>query len=266
MVWGAANYMIWKDYSAWLGLFALLLLPGLLILACFPKRNKATVTAPHEEFAVQASGAKRSVHPILVSTVSFFLILGLALSAALALPLLRQRFQANQELSTWTTVVTDPPKFSIAMPGSPRKQTSLQDSPVGQISQTTFQTSDGFATYSATFIQYPPDWVPPANADEVANMLDTGLNSWMNQFQGRLVSRSTISVRGYPGREQRFECESPPEGRFKRPIPHVAVAKAIIADNWMAVGNIVLKKRNLDKDPKVMEARMARFFDSLIIE
>ena len=266
MIWGAANYMIWKGYSAWLGMFALLLVPGLLILACFPKRNQPTVFAPNEGSPTPSSGAKQGIHPVVVSVVSFFLILGLTLSAALALPLLRHRLAASEESSAWTTVVTDPPKFSIAMPGVPRKQTSLQDSPAGHISFTTFQSSDGTATYSASFIEYPPDWVPPANDDEAFSMLDKGLDDWMNQFHGCLVSRSSIAVGGYPGREQRFECESPPEGRFGRPIPHVAVAKAIVADNWMAVGNVVLKKEILDRDPKGMETRMARFFDSLTIE
>lgn len=39
-IWGCVNYMRWKGYSGWFGLFGYLLLPGLLILVCFPNRRK----------------------------------------------------------------------------------------------------------------------------------------------------------------------------------------------------------------------------------
>jgi hypothetical protein len=39
-IWGCGNYMRWKGYSGWFGLFGFLLLPGLVILACFPNRRK----------------------------------------------------------------------------------------------------------------------------------------------------------------------------------------------------------------------------------
>ena len=40
LIWGCGHYMRWKGYSWWFGLFGLLLLPGLAILACFPNRRK----------------------------------------------------------------------------------------------------------------------------------------------------------------------------------------------------------------------------------
>src|SRR5262249_51716273 len=39
LIWGCANYMRYKGYSGWFGLFGYLLLPGLLILVCFPNRR-----------------------------------------------------------------------------------------------------------------------------------------------------------------------------------------------------------------------------------
>lgn len=40
VVCGAVRYASWKGYSAWLGMLAYLLLPGLIILACLPNRRK----------------------------------------------------------------------------------------------------------------------------------------------------------------------------------------------------------------------------------
>ncbi len=39
-IWGCASYMRWKGYSGWFGLFGFLMVPGLVILACFPNRRK----------------------------------------------------------------------------------------------------------------------------------------------------------------------------------------------------------------------------------
>jgi hypothetical protein len=45
LIWGCVNYFRWKGYSGWLGLFGYLLLPGLIVLVCFPNnRNRLFAT------------------------------------------------------------------------------------------------------------------------------------------------------------------------------------------------------------------------------
>ena len=48
-IWGCANYMRLKGYSAWFGLFGYLLLLGILILACFPNKRQRTLAGDERD-------------------------------------------------------------------------------------------------------------------------------------------------------------------------------------------------------------------------
>jgi hypothetical protein len=259
MIWGAGNYMKWKGYSAWLGLLGLLLLPGLIILACFPNKMKGIGELP-------PTGAKKTRSVVVVAVVAFLLLLALPVAAFLALPFFVSRLPHAQVNDAWATVSTDPPKFTVEMPGTPKRQVFSQQSPDGKVTVTTitYESGDGIATYTAGFAPSRPDLANAQDEAEVAKALDSGLDAYAAHVRGQVLYRKTIPLGNYVGREQTVEFNPGARNRSGQPITGMAVCKTFFVRDSILVFMVILDKS--DKDRPGMDVRMARFFDSLKVE
>jgi hypothetical protein len=254
MIWGAAKYMKWKGYSGWLGLLGLLLLPGLIILACFPNKMKGIGELP-------ATDAKKARSVVVVAVVAFVLLLSLPVAAFLALPFLAPRLPRAE--ITWATVSTDPPKFTVEMPGTPKRQVFSQQSPDGKATVTTitYESGDAIATYTAGFAPSRPDLANTQDAAEVTKALDSGLDAYAAHVRGQVVCRKTISLGDHVGREQTVEFYPGAKNRAGQPVTGMAICKTFFIRDSILVLMVILDKN--DKDRPGMDVRMARFFDSL---
>jgi hypothetical protein len=256
MIWGAANYMKWKGYSGWFGLLGLLLLPGLIILACFPNTMKSIGNLP-------LNGAKKTRSVVVVAVVGFMLLLALPVAAFLALPFFVLQLRHAQVNDTWVAVSTDPPKFTVEMPGNPKRRVFSQQSPDGKVTVTTYtyESRDGIATYTAGFAPSRPDLAITQNAAEVARALDSALDDYVARVKGQVLYRKTVSLGKYVGREQTVEFNPGVSNRAGQPITGMAVCKTYFVRDSILLLMVTLDKN--DKDRSGMDARMVRFFDSL---
>lgn len=259
MIWGAANYMKWKGYSAWLGLLGLLLLPGLIILACFPNRMK-NIGSPFQPATKSTSWV---VAVVLVAAVLF---IALPIAAYLALPFLLSHLSRAQTASAWATVSSDPPKFTGEMPANPKRQVVTQRSPDGESTVTvyTYESRDDIATYTAGFMPFEADpkfAMPQKAAEEV---LDAMLDHMAGALQGHALYRKSISLGPHFGREQTIEFTSGAKNRAGEPIVGLTVWKLYVVRDSIVMLTVSLPKR--ERDRPGIDDRLARFFDSIRVE
>jgi hypothetical protein len=59
LIWGCVNYVRWKGFSGWFGLLGYLLLPGLIILVCFPNRRKRVLEMHAQEHLAEMEAVSR---------------------------------------------------------------------------------------------------------------------------------------------------------------------------------------------------------------
>lgn len=256
LLWGTAHYARWKGYSGWLGLFALLLLPGLIVLACLPNKLKDAATLPADN-----AGKSRSV--VAGAVLASGLLLATAMAAFLTLPWVMSQFPRSPRDVAWTTVTTDPPKFTVEMPGKFKREEFPQAGPNGETIGTTYmyQSGDGIATYMAGFTPCPPEFGTIEDPAEILKTLDIGLDAYAAQVKGQVLDRKTIAAGKHPGREQIVEFDAGVKDRKGQPVTGMAVCRSYFVRDSILVMMIILGKN--DRNRPEMEARMARFFDSL---
>jgi hypothetical protein len=256
MIWGAASYMKWKGYSGWFGLFGLLLLPGLIIVACLPNKMKGTGDP-------SADDTKNTRPVVVVAVVAFVLLMVLPMAAFLAVPILFPHTQRNDH---WTTVSTNPPKFVVEMPGAPKRQVVSRQDPDSGVTVTaySYESYDGIAAYSATFRPLPPDASISLDETAVVKTLDAILDEFISRVNGQLLYRKTISLGKDVGREQAVEYNPHATNRAGEPITAKVVARVYLVRDSVLLLTFILDKN--DKDPSETDSRMTRFFDSLELE
>src|SRR5882724_9652922 len=136
MIWGAVIYALWKGYSAWFGLFGLLIVPGLIVLACLPNKTKRFEL----NRSIEPSGerplpptTRTSVSIAAVMLVSLVVILGLFSSLFLAGPRLRATLARSKPDVSWSWLVVDSPKSTIEMPENRKVESLSQETPSGTV-------------------------------------------------------------------------------------------------------------------------------------
>ena len=206
---------------------------------------------------------KKSHSVVVIVLVALFVLLAIPMAAFLALPFLLSHLPGSQTGNKWTMVSSDPPKFTIEMPGNPERQVVSQPSPNGGVNRTVYLygSRDRIATYSACIMPFRSKLGADSSAAEVAKALDKGLDSYVALVKGQILYRKTVALGKYFGREQAVEFDSGDRDRAGQSVTAMAVCKTYFVGDSVLTFVVMLNKN--DKDRAGTDGRITRFFDSL---
>jgi hypothetical protein len=200
---GCVNFMRWKGYSGWLGLFGYLLLPGLLILACFPSRRRRLLRKPGPEgvaaLKALSAGDKSSGREFLLTLVPVWV---LGLGGPLFLLSLRSNIlRSNIDAADWKEVAPPDLGFRALMPGLPRLERNTQQTPAGnvEVHKFTVEPKGKKELFMIVSIR-----VPEVIGDRLGGaekLLDLGRKDLLSASRGQVKSERRIVLDGCPGLE-----------------------------------------------------------------
>jgi hypothetical protein len=198
------NYMAWKGYSPWFGLFGYLLLPGLIILVCFPNKRKPRRNYGPDEIAeVEPVLEERRtpwylVLPALGPLALFFVVLG-------GVGFLHSRIDPGE----WQQLSPPGVGFQALMPGTPREEQRMQETPAGRVELRNFtvQPKNKKELFMIVSIHFPEGVGDQLGGPE--KLLELGRRDLVTASGGQLKSEKRITQNGSPGLE--FEV-LPPKG------------------------------------------------------
>ncbi len=125
MIWGCVNYMRWKGYSGWFGLFGYLLLPGLIILVCFPNR-RTRIPQMHQSEYISKTAAVSGEYRFLLAVAPLGIIF-IVLSGFV------HRVRSNTDAAEWEQVAPPGMGFEALVPGTPRLEQQTRETPAGRV-------------------------------------------------------------------------------------------------------------------------------------
>jgi hypothetical protein len=206
LIWGCVNYMRWKGYSGWFGLFGYLLLPGLLVLVCFPNRRKRLLQEhrPEQIAAREALSVKdrSSAYRYLLALVPLG-VLFLSLAALLLL------LRSNIDAAEWKEVAPPNLGFQALMPGTPRWEQKTQETPAGKVELHKFsvEPKGKKELFMIVSIRFPENVSRGLGGTE--KLLELGQQDLLSGSQGQIQSKRQISLSGCSGLEMEV---LPPKG------------------------------------------------------
>ena len=269
LVCGAANYAAWKGYSTWLGLFGLLLVPGLVVLACLPNRAHRLVEISVDNLGGdnpfrQAPARAASLVGVLI--VSTLLIGGLFSTLFISGALRGSYLWSSRENQRWGTLTINAPQLSVDMPDNRTLQDLSTDTPQGRVSGEMHQASDGLATYTVAIVRNLGDAPAFRDASQVERVLNGALDDWVAGLNGSILYRKTTTFGDTDSRELGMEFSSNVVDAQGHPYVARAVGRTLFLRGTLLTLTVVCNKADYDRDPTAMDARVARFFDSLRAE
>jgi hypothetical protein len=198
VVWGCVDYMRWKGYSGWFGLFGYLLLPGLIILVCFPNLRKRMLQGQQSEVTPQIGAVleedQRAGYRFLLALVPLGVLFGL-----LACFLLRAR--SNIDAAEWKLVAPPGIGFQALMPGTARLQQQTQETPAGKVELYKFTvTPKGQkGSFMIVTLRFSEEVARQIGGPE--KLLELGRKDVLASSQGMVRSEKQIVLGGSPGLE-----------------------------------------------------------------
>jgi len=190
--------MRWKGYSGWFGLFGYLLLPGLVILFCFPNRRKR-ISQVHRPESNAEMGAvlqedQGSGQRFLLAIAPLGVLLILLCGVLLVFP-------SNIDSAEWKEVALPEIGFQAYMPGTPEHQQNIRDTPTGKVELHKYavQPKGKKELFMIVSTRFPEDVGRRIGGTE--KLLELGRNDVLSASQGQLKSERQIVLNGCPGVE-----------------------------------------------------------------
>ena len=113
-----------------------------------------------------------------------------------------QLFIAGDKLATFTEFRSDEGRFTVLMPGKPKAQNQVLDTPVGKVDMVMFTAGSNKAGCVVAYADYPAQLI---NTTDPQKTLDGARDGAVKNVNGRLVSETSIYFHGLPARDVRIE-------------------------------------------------------------
>jgi hypothetical protein len=205
LIWGCVKYMRAKGYSGWFGLFGYLLLLGLIILVFFPnKRKHSSPQQQREELAEIEMLLQEDQRLPARYLLAFLPLAALGLAAWGGWHYAR----SNIDPGEWQMVAPAGLNFRVQMPGTPRKEQQINDTPAGKVELYKFivepkGTKEMFMIVTVRF--------PKAVASKLGGpdkLLDLGRKDILAVGSAQVEHERRFSVKGHPGLELQIRPSS----------------------------------------------------------
>lgn len=109
----------------------------------------------------------------------------------------------------WVTVQNKPGKFKVLFPRAPQESEQKLETAIGPLKMKIFmyevdKFKDDNAMYGLMYSDYPDSLVNSDFKDEILdNFFEKAIEGAANNIKGTILSKKTISIKGYPGRQAR---------------------------------------------------------------
>lgn len=194
VIWGSVNYMRWKGHSGWFALFAYLLLPGLVVLACFSNRRKRLL---QEEGPEQIAARETMAAADRKSGLRYLLTL-----APLGLMVFTSSsVQSEISASEWQDFSPPEIGFRVLMPGTPRLEQKTEKAPAGDVILSKFLVEPKGKKELFMIVRIG---FPEAVARQIGDqekLLQIAKEDLVAACQGRIQSEKPINLGGILGLE-----------------------------------------------------------------
>lgn len=99
---------------------------------------------------------------------------------------------------------SDAGRFSVKMPGNPKRDKNSLQTAVGTIVMYSFSVEKADIAYVVAYIDYPGSVIEKVDPDQ---LLDNARNGALQKAGGNLLSEKNIDYNGYSARELEFEVK-----------------------------------------------------------
>lgn len=107
----------------------------------------------------------------------------------------------QQERSGWKPYLSEGGKFQVLVPFEMSETVDSADTPVGKLFNHTFLCKDGpDLNYLITYIDYPPQAIPPDSLELHRELLQATLEEEANSSGGELVYAEDALIEGFSGK------------------------------------------------------------------